>query len=56
MVTIAQAQTVSCPNCNARPGEPCNVPTETGRRDVGWVHLSREAAYGDRSAEGNNNA
>lgn len=37
---------VSCPSCGARAGQSCNAPTETGRRDVRWVHLSRE----DRAA------
>lgn len=36
--------TQSCPACFARPGEPCHTPTGSGRRDVKWFHLSREAA------------
>ena len=31
-----------CPVCNAAPGHPCNVPTDTGRRNVTWVHMRRE--------------
>lgn len=31
-----------CPVCNARPGHACNVPTDTGRRDVPWYHFKRE--------------
>ena len=31
-----------CPVCNARPWEPCNAPTDTGRRSVAWFHLLRE--------------
>lgn len=38
-------QSVICPVCNAPAGEPCNVPTSEGRRDVSWVHVSREAAH-----------
>lgn len=31
-----------CPVCNAQPGQACTTPTDTGRRIVNWVHLSRE--------------
>lgn len=31
-----------CEACYARAGKPCNVPTDTGRRDVNWFHLVRE--------------
>lgn len=34
---------VTCPNCHAQPGKPCNQPTEHGRRDVKWIHHSRIA-------------
>lgn len=34
----------TCPACNARPGEPCNAPTDSGRRNVTWHHLAREDA------------
>lgn len=44
-VTVAQAQTVVCPNCNAQPDRPCTQPTDTGRTNVSWVHLARESAY-----------
>lgn len=40
-----QAMTVRCPACQAAPGEPCNAPTETGRRNVPWVHLPREFSW-----------
>jgi len=36
--------TVTCPNCAAQPGQPCTQPTDTGRRNVTWHHLAREAA------------
>lgn len=32
----------TCPNCNAQPGKMCSVPTSTSRRQVPWVHPSRE--------------
>lgn len=32
---------VVCPNCNAQPGQPCTQPTETGRRNVQWIHYAR---------------
>lgn len=39
------AETVSmqgtCPNCQARPGEPCTQPTTTGRRPVTRFHYGR---------------
>lgn len=35
---------VECPACFAPPGRPCNAPTDDGRRDVPWHHLSREGA------------
>lgn len=44
-VTVAQAQTMDCENCNAKPGEPCTQPTDTSRKPVAWVHLTREEAY-----------
>lgn len=31
-----------CPACNAKPGNPCTTPTNTGRRDVKWIHSARE--------------
>jgi hypothetical protein len=49
--TREQAHTVTCPNCQAQPGRRCSQPTDTGRRDVAWVHLAREDAYrADRAA------
>jgi hypothetical protein len=35
---------VTCPACNARIGEPCTAPTNTGRRPVSWTHLARDDA------------
>jgi hypothetical protein len=45
------AMTVQCPACQAKPGEPCHVPTDNGRRNVGWYHLARveQAHYGDQN-------
>lgn len=45
MVTIAEAQTVPCPACQAPAGQPCTQPTSTARRTVPWVHKSREFAW-----------
>lgn len=33
-----------CDACNAKPGEPCTSPTNTGRRSVNWYHTTREDA------------
>lgn len=41
---MANPRVVACPNCNAKPGEPCSQPTDTGRRDVNWYHSAREGA------------
>jgi len=30
-----------CPACGAKAGEPCSTVTNTGRRDVRWLHLAR---------------
>lgn len=38
---------VSCPNCQAKPGEPCTQPTDTGRRPVAFVHSARITAFED---------
>ena len=35
---------VPCPNCQARVGEKCTVPTNTARVNVSWFHLAREGA------------
>lgn len=32
-----------CPNCQAKPGEPCTQPTNTARRPVRWYHFARDA-------------
>lgn len=40
-----RAKSVRCPNCNAAPGALCTAPTETGRRDVQYVHFARLAEY-----------
>jgi len=31
-----------CPVCQAKPGEPCTTPTDTGRRPIRGFHLARE--------------
>ncbi len=33
-----------CPACNARANKRCTAPTNTGRREVKWVHYAREQA------------
>lgn len=33
---------VPCIVCNAKQGEQCTAPTDTGRRQVPWFHHSRE--------------
>lgn len=40
-----QTGEVTCPACNAKPGKPCTVPTDTGRRAVNWLHLARVKPY-----------
>lgn len=35
---------VACPNCGSPAGKPCTAPTNTSRREVKWVHSSREHA------------
>ena len=42
--TTPDALRVACPNCQAPAGELCTAPTNTGRREVKWVHSSREHA------------
>lgn len=37
----ADARGVMCPNCMARPGQPCTQPTSTGRREVKRHHHAR---------------
>lgn len=32
-----------CEACNARIGQACNAPTDTGRRNVAWFHSMRES-------------
>lgn len=44
-VTVAQAQTMTCPNCNVQPGQPCTQPIDNGRKPVSWVHLVRAEVY-----------
>jgi len=39
---IAIARGRVCPNCNAGVGEFCTQPTDFGRKEVNWVHISRE--------------
>lgn len=33
----------TCPNCQARPGQPCTQPDDHSRHPVAWHHLAREA-------------
>lgn len=40
-MAITEAQTVACPTCHAPAGKPCSRPTDSGRRDVRWVHVAR---------------
>lgn len=40
-MTITRGQTVPCPTCLATAGQPCTVPTDSGRRAVTWVHVAR---------------
>lgn len=42
--TVADIRQVPCPNCQAPSGERCTQPTDTGRRDVAWVHLARSSS------------
>ena len=43
--TIAVAiREVFCAVCQAKPGESCTTPTDTGRRLVTWYHFTRVAA------------
>jgi hypothetical protein len=44
MAAPDEALTVACPACNAQPGQPCTVPTDTSRKLVSWVHLARRAS------------
>lgn len=46
----AWVRSVFCPACQALEGESCTHPTDTGRREVGWVHFAREDAYHTQSA------
>lgn len=41
-MSAAVARDVTCPNCNAQPGQPCTQPTDTSRKAVAWVHSARE--------------
>lgn len=40
-ISPEQARKYACPSCAARSGQPCTTPTDTGRREVKWVHLTR---------------
>lgn len=40
-----------CPTCQAQPFEPCHIPTDEGRKDVKWFHLSRECPVDDQDDE-----
>lgn len=41
----------SCPVCQAKPFEPCTIPTNTGREPVRWFHLARESDIDDQDEE-----
>ena len=45
-MTNAEIMAVTCPNCQAKPGEQCTRPTERGREPVRWLHYSRADAAG----------
>lgn len=48
---IPSPYTVACPNCQAKPSEPCTQPTAGGRRTVLWVHSARvDAVTGNGGA------
>lgn len=38
---VEAARQRTCPVCHAKPGRRCTAPTDTGRRPVEWLHLSR---------------
>ena len=47
---MSEPLSVTCPACQASPGEPCTQPTDTSRRPVPWLHSSRQVAA-DAAAE-----
>lgn len=49
--TIEHERSVPCPACQAKAGEKCTAPTDTGRRPVEWVHLAREVAADEAEQE-----
>lgn len=38
---------ITCPACQARPGQPCTQPTDTSRRPVTWEHSARTDAMAE---------
>jgi hypothetical protein len=51
IVEVPSPITVTCPNCQAKPGRPCTQPTNLGRHPVSWFHTAREDAVKDESWE-----
>jgi hypothetical protein len=45
MTLLTSPRDRDCPVCFAGVGEPCNAPTDTGRRDVRWYHFKRTESY-----------
>lgn len=33
-----------CPNCQAKPGQPCTAPSSTGRNAIKTIHYGRYEA------------
>lgn len=50
-----RAYNYPCPACFAKPGDKCTRPTDTGRVDVSWVHLSRSDKSIEAEQEGKSN-
>lgn len=42
---------VSCPACQAKPGEPCTQATNVTRVRVNWFHLAREVIAQEKERE-----
>lgn len=40
---------VYCPNCQAKPGDPCTSPTSTGRNQIKTFHVSRESSAANQT-------
>ena len=50
-VSVVQALTVACPNCQSPIDEHCTRPTDFGRVPVMFAHLARETAYLERDLD-----